>query len=726
VVRGIQLGAEDYLPKPFEPILLQARIATGLDKKKRRDLELEYLRQVEQLTTAAEAVQGSIYEAETISSVASRADALGNLARVFQKMAQEVVAREQRLKQQLRQLQIDIEERQSAASDTAAIYIPMDRRQALARGETLPERTQGTALFADISGFTPLTESFARELGLQRGAEEVTRQVNQVLSALIENVHRFGGSVIGFSGDAILCWFDGDDGLKAAACALALQDSMRPFAAVMVPGGKTVSIGVKVSLTAGPARRLLVGNPKLQRIDVLAGRTFDELAQAEQQAKRGEIVAPAALVEAFGDGLIVSDWREGKRFAVISGVTRAVAASPWPEIPEHALGNDQVQPWLPPSVFEKVQNGQSAFLSELRPASPLFLKFSGIDYDNDPEAQTKLDAFMRWVQQVIYEHDGAILQLTTGDKGSYFYIAFGAPIAHYDDATRAVSAALKLQTPPPEFTFISDVRIGVTYGQTRAGAYGSPLQRTYGVMGDKTNLAARLMMAAEPNSVLCDESVYEAAHDRIHFEALPAIVVKGKSQPVAVYRPLHESSGVETESAGVVGRAVERALLIDRLSPTDQLTLKTASVIGRVFSFEMLSAIYPDDDERLRLDDYLETLVDMNLIAPNSGGSERSYSFIDTVTQETAYSLMLFAQRRGLHRAAAEWYERVYAADLSPHYASLGRHWRAADEPARAIAYFEKAGERARQAGNYEEAQHYLNESLALDAKASVLSANYE
>ena len=54
--------------------------------------------------------------------------------------------------------------------DAAAPYIPMDRRQALAAGRELASTAWGAALFADISGFTPLTEALARELGPQRGA----------------------------------------------------------------------------------------------------------------------------------------------------------------------------------------------------------------------------------------------------------------------------------------------------------------------------------------------------------------------------------------------------------------------------------------------------------------------------------------------------------------------------------------------------------------------------
>ena len=89
-----------------------------------------------------------------------------------------------------------------------AAYLPADRRQALARGADLPDRTRGAALFADISGFTPLTEALARTLGAREGADALTRQLNRVYDALIDSVDMAGGSVIDFSGDAITCWFD--------------------------------------------------------------------------------------------------------------------------------------------------------------------------------------------------------------------------------------------------------------------------------------------------------------------------------------------------------------------------------------------------------------------------------------------------------------------------------------------------------------------------------------
>jgi len=180
--------------------------------------------------------------------------------------------------------------------ESSAVYIPMDRRWALASGEELPDRTTGAALFADISGFTPLTEALVEELGPRRGADELTRQLNLVYETLIDRVHRYKGSVITFSGDAITCWLDGDDGLRATACGLAMQETMRQFAQVETPSGLAVSLAMKAAVATGPVRRFLVGDPEIQMMDVLAGATLDRMAAAEHQAERGEVVVEAGVI----------------------------------------------------------------------------------------------------------------------------------------------------------------------------------------------------------------------------------------------------------------------------------------------------------------------------------------------------------------------------------------------------------------------------------------------
>ncbi len=114
VVRCIEMGAEDYLPKPFNPVLLKARLDASLEKKRLRDKEVEYLRQVARLTAAAAAVESAEFVPSSLDVVSNRSDELGQLARVFQRMAREVQAREQRLKQQVQELRIQIDESKKA------------------------------------------------------------------------------------------------------------------------------------------------------------------------------------------------------------------------------------------------------------------------------------------------------------------------------------------------------------------------------------------------------------------------------------------------------------------------------------------------------------------------------------------------------------------------------------------------------------------------------------
>ncbi len=114
VVRCIEMGAEDYLPKPFDAVLLRARTGACLEKKRLRDQELEYLRQVDRLTCAAAAVEAGTFEADCLAEVVARPDALGQLGRVFQRMAGEVKAREERLQREVQALRIQIDEGRKA------------------------------------------------------------------------------------------------------------------------------------------------------------------------------------------------------------------------------------------------------------------------------------------------------------------------------------------------------------------------------------------------------------------------------------------------------------------------------------------------------------------------------------------------------------------------------------------------------------------------------------
>ncbi len=446
----------------------------------------------------------------------------------------------------------------------------------MARGETLPDRTNGAALFADISGFTPLTEALTRTLGPRRGSEELTRQLNQVYDALIDEVNQYGGSVISFAGDAITCWFDATEARpaqRAVACALEMQTAMQAFAAVPLPDGGTITLAMKVAIASGPARRFLIGDEAIQLTDTLAGMTLERMASAEHLAQQGEVLVDQTTVAWSGEVLQIADWRAGEtgdRFAHVSGLTIPFSEVTEPIGPPPPLSAAQASPWLMPPVYERLREGLGEILTELRPAVALFLRFEGLDYEGDDNAGTKLDAYIRWVQRVLARYEGYLLQLSIGDKGSYLYAALGAPLAHEDDARRAVSAALELRAPPAELSFVRSVQIGISQGTMRAGAYGGMTRRTYGVLGDEVNLAARLMQHAGPGEVLVGSHVQRAASAAFTWETLPPIRVKGKREPVKIARLVGRQQG-QAEAAlytgALVGREAELAQLTQFVQP---------------------------------------------------------------------------------------------------------------------------------------------------------------
>ena len=183
-------------------------------------------------------------------------------------------------------------------------------------------------------------------------------------------------------------------------------------------------LGLKVAVTSGPVRRLVVGDPAVQLLDALTGATVARLATAEHLATRGEVLIDTATAEALADTVAIDTWRtadNGERFAVVKHLT----AKPSPTAVEKAfsLEADSLRPWVLSAIFEREQSGHGAFRTELRPTVALFLRFLGIDYDGDAQAGEKLNRFVSQVQVILTRYEGSLVQLTIGDKGSYLAMA---------------------------------------------------------------------------------------------------------------------------------------------------------------------------------------------------------------------------------------------------------------------------------------------------------------
>lgn len=128
----------------------------------------------------------------------------------------------------------------------------------------------------------------------------------------------------------------------------------------------------------------------------------------------------------------------------------------------------------------------------------------------------------------------------------------GAPVAHDDDAVRAVRAALDMQLALVEFNRTRSaegqspiqIGIGVNTGELVAGYIGSTRTMSYSVIGDSVNTAARLCSAAKAGDIIISDKTYQRVREQFTTMALEPIKVKGKSKPLRVYKVVaYKSSG---------------------------------------------------------------------------------------------------------------------------------------------------------------------------------------
>jgi class 3 adenylate cyclase/tetratricopeptide (TPR) repeat protein len=150
---------------------------------------------------------------------------------------------------------------------------------------------------------------------------------------------------------------------------------------------------------------------------------------------------------------------------------------------------------------------------------------------------------------------------------------------------------------------------------------------------------------------------------------------------------------------------------LDKISPSQQIILKVASVIGKEFSLHMLADIHPLHPTPHQLAADLVALQRLSLIHRNGLSVEPVYRFEHAITQEVIYNLMAFSQRRQLHSAIVAWYERTNPEHPDTYAPLLAQHLLRADDD-RALAALIDAGDMALRNHTYPEALGLYNQAL--------------
>src|ERR687890_289985 len=216
---------------------------------------------------------------------------------------------------------------------------------------------------------------------------------------------------------------------------------------------------------------------------------------------------------------------------------------------------------------------------------------TGLGERLDPEQVAEImNGAFAFLNASVKKYDGTIAR-SLGDAILAF---FGAPVAHEDDAERAVRAGLDIQAAAREYAeevkrdygVDFKVRVGINTGLAVLAAVGDEIRTEYTAMGDTTNVAARLQSAAEPGTVLISADTYHLVKQLFELRPRGGAMVKGKSAPLVTYEVLSprvvpgKVRGLEGLTSPLVGRAAEFKLVNDKLNEVREGRGAFVAVIG--------------------------------------------------------------------------------------------------------------------------------------------------
>lgn len=510
--------------------------------------------------------------------------------------------------------------------DVVTTYLPRH----LVQTELLPRDVphvggaflDGALLFADISGFTPMSERLSI-LG-RRGAEQITGLVNHYFGAMLEVLFAYHGDLFKFGGDALLAFFPNDVGgsVSALQAAWAMQEAMTAFRQVETSLGK-FALQMKIGLHAGPVFAARVGTDD-EREFIVTGPTVNATATAERLASAGQILISPAVHQQVRDGDWLTTVEGPSGHYLVEHVHSHTLPLPHTHPPPRpsaadlhrpddtsgeALGRvldalDRLAPYLPSGLLPRLRLDPTRLETsgEHRLVAILFANFLGasdlvarLGRDHADDIAQTLHRYFVAMQQAVSRYGGVVNKVDIYDRGDNLMALFGAPVAHEDDAERAVRAALEMQAAAEEITenagflrepWLQGQRIGVSTGMVFAGHVGAAGRREYTVMGDEVNLAARLMSAADDGEILLASYVQRKVIAFFELVDRGEVILKGKSKPVPTYTIVGRRAqpepvrGIRGLHSPLVGRDAEQATLQGLIAELRTGRGNTVSLIG--------------------------------------------------------------------------------------------------------------------------------------------------
>lgn len=412
---------------------------------------------------------------------------------------------------------------------------------------------KGTALFVDISGFTPLTER-AFKLG-DSGAEVISRELTRLFDPMVDAVHNRGGFIAAFAGDAFMAVFaeSGKDGAAAAARARDAATEIMAFVkkrGTAKLGTKNIRFAVKCGLERG---RIDWGIPETEggkaRTWYFRGDAIDGASAAEHGAKKGQIKLGPEVAKAL-------------KGAPKAGA--ATAATPATTPPKSLL-----------DIFIPAEIVEVGDRAELRHVASCFMQFEGA------KSHGQIQEVFRELLSGIASHGGVLNRIMFGDKAFSALAFFGAPKATEHAESNAVGFAQAFRASSlPKLKGVR-ARLGIDAGLCYAGLVGGARRNEWSCLGDAVNTSARLMASADKGATLVSSRVKQAAESGWELKSRGKFKMKGKATAEEAFEPVAKrgSSLGFSYRYRMIGRDKELAQLAEFVAPAFAATPEFVGVL---------------------------------------------------------------------------------------------------------------------------------------------------
>ncbi len=417
-------------------------------------------------------------------------------------------------------------------------FIVKNTAKSLYQGEI-----QAYTIFLDMSGFTRLTESLMQQGHF--GAERLSVILNKIFGDIVHLIDKGNGFIPYFAGDALSGVF-----LESEVSELEFLHTLQSIFQLFEHGMKfdESTITVKIGLSKGTVEWGIVGNKQLAFY--LKGPAIDNSSNNQLRAVAGEIAADLSFYNLFKRyGIACYEERDLLKVDRFD-VELPVATTATTTVQTSSLAI--LQRFYPNSLIEITNNG------EFKSVVSVFISFEDIHSHAD------INEFVTVILDEVISFSGYFKEIDFGDKGGVITVFFGIPITFENNIERALTfvGALTEVFASTNFKY----RIAVTQGIAFAGIIGGKERSQYAAVGNRVNLAARLMSYAAWGEVLVDERV--SKDKKFQFDYKGKIKYKGIAGEVPTYQLLGTKNHKPTAFGGkMVARNKELAALINFARP---------------------------------------------------------------------------------------------------------------------------------------------------------------